>query len=70
LQSNPLSNGYYGAQSASNLALTLIHELGHVFNLVYGLGGSRIVNDANPDGNANASAEAANAATLKDCKPK
>jgi hypothetical protein len=70
LQSNQLSNGYYGAQTVQNLALILIHELGHVFNIVNGLGGSQIVWDANPDGTMNDAAEAQNAKTLQKCNPK
>jgi RHS repeat-associated protein len=59
--------GSYLDQGAASLALTLIHELGHVFNIVARLGGSAIQNDANPDGTANAAAEAANALALAPC---
>jgi hypothetical protein len=45
----------------------LIHELGHVFKMVSGLGGSAIVNERNPDGTVNDSLEAANRETLKPC---
>lgn len=65
LQSNPLINGYYGSQTTKDLALTLIHELGHVYNIVSGLGGSSVNWDANPDGSANEAAETANAKTLE-----
>lgn len=49
--------------------MTLIHELGHVFNIVADLGGSNILYDANPDGTPNAKNEAQNATTLKACTP-
>jgi RHS repeat-associated protein len=70
LQSNPLSSGYYLSQTPQQLALTLLHELGHVFNIVTSLGGSKIVWDGNPDGSPNDAAEAKNAKTLENCKPK
>jgi RHS repeat-associated protein len=70
LQGNPLSEGFYLAQSTQDLALTLIHELGHVFNIVIGLGGSNIVWDANPDGSVNYAAENTNADILRACNPK
>jgi RHS repeat-associated protein len=57
----------YFDQSPAALALTLIHELGHVFNMVAGLGGSAIQYDANPDGTPNQPAEAANAKALLPC---
>ncbi len=69
LQTNKLSNGFYGSATVQDLALTLIHELGHVFNIVSGLGGSKIVWDANPNGTANQAAEDANAKTLQKCHP-
>jgi predicted Zn-dependent protease with MMP-like domain len=55
------------AQSAQSVAATLIHELGHAYNIVASLGGSLIQNERNPDGSVNMSLEAANAATLKPC---
>jgi len=70
LQSSHLSDGYYGAQTPQNLAVTLIHELGHLYNEVAGMGGSKVVYDANPDGTPNAAAEAANVKTLEKCHPK
>jgi RHS repeat-associated protein len=70
LQGNPLSDYYYGNQSASDLALLLIHELGHVYNIVNGLGGSSIVADVNPDGSINYDKEALNDTTLQACHPK
>lgn len=36
IQSNPLGDFYYATRSLKDLALTLIHELGHVFNIVAG----------------------------------
>ncbi len=70
LQANQLSDGYYGRQAPQDLALTLIHELGHVFNEVSGLGGSKIVSEINPDHSVNYEAENVNAATLQKCHPK
>jgi len=46
---------------------TLIHELGHVFNMLLGAGGSDFVYDALPGGAPNAEAEATNARILRDC---
>jgi RHS repeat-associated protein len=57
----------YLQQSPASLALTLIHELGHVFSIVAALGGSTIQYDANPDGTPNDAAEAANAKALAPC---
>jgi hypothetical protein len=48
----------------------LIHQLGHVYKIVNGLGKSQIVWDSNPDGTMNNAAEAANAKTLEKCHPK
>jgi hypothetical protein len=70
LQNSKLSGGYYGDQTVQELALTLIHELGHVYNIDAGLGGSKILWDANPDGSINQAAEDANAKTLQACNPK
>ena len=69
LQSSPLSDGFYGSQNPTDLALTLIHELGHVFNIVNGLGGSKILWDRNPDNTVNQDAEDKNAKTLQSCHP-
>jgi hypothetical protein len=55
----------YGEEITSELADTLIHELGHVYNQTYGLGGSAVVADANPDGSPNMAKEAQNRKTLK-----
>jgi RHS repeat-associated protein len=57
----------YLLQGPASLALTLIHELGHVFNIVATLGGSAIQYDANPNRTADAAAQAANAKALAPC---
>jgi RHS repeat-associated protein len=65
-----LNNGYsnnWTSWDTAELAGDLIHELGHVFNMTQGLGGSKVVDDANPDGTPNDAKEAQNAATLKPC---
>jgi RHS repeat-associated protein len=70
LQSSKLSNAYYGGQSVQDLALTLIHELGHVYNMVSGLGGSKIVWDNDPiTQEMDPDAEARNEKTLQACHP-
>ena len=46
---------------------TLIHELGHVFNDLFGPGSSTIEDDALPDGSPDPNAEARNAARLIPC---
>ena len=69
LQGNSSSAGYWKDFSTVELALTLIHELGHVYNYVIGLGGSQIVYDANRDGSPNKDAEEKNAKLLKACTP-
>jgi hypothetical protein len=68
VQDNPLGYPYWES-SAGGLALTLLHELGHVFNIVTSLGGSSIINDVSPDGTVNQEAEIANAKTLAPCHP-
>ncbi len=70
LQNNPQSSGAYQDQTAADLAIILIHELGHVFNIVTSLGGSTIVNDVNADGSPNSASQKQNAETLKDCNPR
>ena len=67
---NTLSYSYDAFGRPQDLALTLIHELGHVFNEVLGLGGSAIINDVNPDNTVDYEAENANSATLQKCNPK
>jgi hypothetical protein len=69
LQSNHLSSFYYVNQTPQFLAKVLVHELGHVFNDVGGLGGSKIVSDVNPNGSANDDAQKLNEGTVtKNCK--
>ena len=71
IQSNTLSDGYYGEQSVRDLAITLIHELGHVFEMVSGLGGSKIINDSGLGDSINWNAEAKNDKTVRDaCDPR
>ncbi len=69
LQGSTLAPGYYGNDTPQQLAMTLIHELGHAFNEVYGLGGSSIVYDALPNGRPNSRAEKQNAKTLANRHP-
>ena len=63
------SFGYWQSQTVATLAITLIHELGHVYNIVAGLGGSAILWDGNSDGSPNSDAQAKNRATLNVCHP-
>ena len=48
-------------------AQTIIHELGHAFNMLLGAGGSDFVYDALPNGSPDPAAEAKNAQTMQDC---
>jgi hypothetical protein len=48
-------------------AQDLIHELGHVFNMLLFAGGSKFVYDANPDQSPNPAAEAINANLVQNC---
>lgn len=50
------------------LASVLVHELGHYYDVVQGMTGSRIVYDAKPDGFPNKALEAQNARTLAPCR--
>ncbi len=59
---------YWNTGNAANNAITLIHELGHVFDWEFGSSSTTIVYDANPDGTPNNQAEAANAAALVPCE--
>jgi len=68
LQNNPLSDGYWVNRSPQELGLTLIHELGHVYNIVVGLGGSAIEWDSNPDDSINWDAEDRNDKLLEKCR--
>jgi RHS repeat-associated protein len=61
------SAGYFFSASPVEDALTLLHELGHFFAQVAGMGGSKIIYDANSDGSPNDEKEAKNAATLQPC---
>jgi hypothetical protein len=54
----------------SSVALTLIHELGHVYNIVDSLGGSKVLNDASESAPYNNAAEVKNAEILSVCHPK
>ncbi len=65
---NTGSTGDFFNGNLVNSVDTLLHELGHVFSDLSVLGGSKIVNDANPDGNANDAAKAANEAALAPCR--
>jgi RHS repeat-associated protein len=64
---NPSVGVYWNAGNAQVNALTLLHELGHIFNFLFGNGSSTIVNDVLKNGNPNPTAEAANAAALAPC---
>lgn len=68
LQGDPQSSVYYLKHSARDLALILLHELGHAFDIVTSLGGSAIKYDANPDGSPNRRVQAENAKLLEKCK--
>jgi len=52
---------------ASVNAITLLHELGHAFNDLFGKGSSTIINDTNWRGKVNQAAEDANAEALRPC---
>jgi hypothetical protein len=68
LQSNANGTPFWSLTD-QELAQTLLHELGHVFDIVNSLGGSAIKNDVDPDGSTNWTQEAANAKALEKCKP-
>lgn len=57
----------WNGDSTGSQAQTLIHELGHVFNMLKGAGGSDFVDDVNPDGSPNAAGQAKNAKIVQDC---
>ena len=57
----------WNSQTLQSDTATLIHELGHLYDMVQGLGGSDFVYDANPDGSPNSAAEQTNAALVADC---
>jgi len=58
---------YWNAGNTAVNAITLLHELGHAFNGLFGNGSSAIVYDANPDGTPNLAAENQNTQTLAPC---
>jgi len=58
---------YWNDGNAGVNALTLLHELGHAFNDLFGSGSSTIINDTTRTGKIIQSAEDANAAMLKPC---
>ncbi len=60
--------GYFFNEDIIGQVDTLLHELGHVFNLVASLGGSKIVYDANPDGSPNTAADTTNYDALYPCR--
>jgi hypothetical protein len=60
---------YWNNGNANVNALTLLHELGHAFNDLFGKGSSMIVNDVTRTGKINQAAEDANIAALKPCAP-
>jgi RHS repeat-associated protein len=68
LNSNAADAGYFFSQNLLEDANTILHELGHVFANVAGLGGSLIVNDVDAaTGAVIAGAEAANDRALQPC---
>ncbi len=58
---------YWNNGDAGVNAITLLHELGHAFNDLFGKGSSTIINDTNWKGKMNQAAEDANADALKPC---
>jgi hypothetical protein len=58
---------YWNNGNASVNALTLLHELGHAFNDLFGNGSSTIINDTTRTGKIIQSAEDANATALIPC---
>lgn len=64
---DPSKGIYWNAGNVDVNAITLLHELGHAFNGLFGKGSSSILFDANKDGTPNAAAEAYNADRLKPC---
>jgi hypothetical protein len=64
---DPSTGVYWNAGNTQANALTLLHELGHIFNFLFGNGSSTIINDVLKNGNPNPTAEAANAAALAPC---
>jgi len=64
---NPSIGIYWNAGNADVNAITLIHELGHLFNFVFGAGSSTIQYDGGGRTGVNMTAEANNAARLLPC---
>ncbi|PWU09991.1 MAG: hypothetical protein C5B51_05180 [Terriglobia bacterium] len=68
INSGIYAGGAYWNNGYANVnALTLLHELGHAFNDLFGRGSSAIINDTTLLGKVNQAAEDKNAATLKPC---
>ena len=59
---------YWNNGDAGVNAITLLHELGHAFNDLFGKRSSTIVNDVTIFGKINQAAENANAAALEPCE--
>jgi hypothetical protein len=59
---------YWNNGNASVNAITLLHELGHAFNDLFGSGSSTIINDTTITGKIIPSAETANANALMPCE--
>lgn len=62
-----LKTDVWNSSNSSTQAGYLLHEIGHLFAIVAGMGGSSIVYDANSVGDPNPAKQAANAAALKPC---
>jgi hypothetical protein len=58
---------YWNAGNAQVNAITLIHELGHAFEWLFGQKSTTIVPDVNPDSSLNAAAQTANAKATEPC---
>ncbi len=57
----------WNSETTIQRAQTLIHELGHVFDMLLGAGGSVFVYDAKPDWTPDMDAEATNAKFVQNC---
>lgn len=60
---------YWNTGNANYNAVTLLHELGHVFDWEFGSNSTSVVYDANADGSPNTAAEAHNSSVLAACGP-
>jgi hypothetical protein len=70
--SNRRDGSKYWAGSESddtNRARILVHELGHAYNRLFGLGGSAFKDDFNPDGTPNMDAQNFNHQPETKCLP-